>query len=192
MEKDYLKLLKKYEAYLEGHFQLSSGLHSGAYVQCAKVLQYPAAAQELGEYLAQNFAQNQIDLVISPALGGIIIGHEVARSLGCKCIFAERENDVMKLRRGFDINKGEHCLIIEDVITTGKATKEMWNIVDENKGKIEGVGCIVNRSEGFPVPVPFYHIVKLQIQNYKSEECPMCKKNIPLYVPGSRWSKSKK
>ncbi|OGF62261.1 MAG: orotate phosphoribosyltransferase [Candidatus Fischerbacteria bacterium RBG_13_37_8] len=189
MSKDFLALLKEKGAYLEGHFKLSSGLHSGAYVQCARVLQYPDVAYDLGAYLGEQFKGNRIDVVLSPALGGILIGHEVARELGCRCVFGERENDSMKLRRGFEIYEGEHCLIVEDVITTGKATREMWDIVVNNKGTVAGVGCIVNRSEGFSVSVPLFHIVRLKIENYQPEQCPMCQKNEPITSPGSRWGK---
>ncbi len=114
---DRIILLKDKGAYLEGHFKLSSGLHSGGYIQCARILQYPKIAGEIGRYLANYFRDMKVDVVISPAIGGIIIGHEVAKALDCRCIFGERENDVMKLRRGFDISKGEICVIIEDVIT---------------------------------------------------------------------------
>jgi orotate phosphoribosyltransferase len=189
MMEERLELLRRYGAYLEGHFKLSSGLHSGAYIQCAQILQYPKVAAEIGEYLASEFKQMQVDLVISPAIGGIIIGHEVARALDCRCVFGEREDDVMKLRRGFEVKEGEKCIIIEDVITTGKATKEIWNLVENGGGIVKGVGCIVNRSQGLNLALPIIHYVKLEIANYKPEDCPMCKRGDPIVSPGSRWIK---
>lgn len=189
VREDRVWLLKKYGAYIEGHFKLSSGLHSGAYVQCAKVLQYPEVASEIGDYLAESFKEMNVDVVISPAIGGILIGYEVARALKCRCIFGERENDIMKLRRGFEIREGEKCIIIEDVITTGKATKEMWEITEANGGIIKGVGCIVDRSKCLELPIRIKHYIRLEIPNYQPEECPMCKRGEPIESPGSRWVK---
>lgn len=187
VREDRVGLLKGYGAYIEGHFKLSSGLHSGAYVQCAKVLQYPRVAGEIGEYLAESFRGMHVDVVMSPAIGGILIGHEVARALGCRCIFGERENDVMKLRRGFEIREGEICVIIEDVITTGRATREMWGLAEANGGIVKGVGCIVDRSEGLELPVEIKHYIRLGIPNYQPKKCPMCKRGEPIESPGSRW-----
>jgi len=188
----FLQILRKYGAYLEGHFKLSSGLHSYAYIQCAKVLQYPWIAKEMGEFLYEMLQPEKIDFVISPALGGIIIGHEVAAKCGCRFIFAERENDEFKLRRGFQIKEGEKGIIIEDVITTGKATKEIWQIVELAQGVVKGIGCIINRSKNFNVSIPFKSIMELEIENYEPEVCRLCKEGVPLQTPGSRYLKIEK
>lgn len=187
MKEYFLNLLKDKGAYLEGHFKLSSGLHSSAYIQCAKILQYPPIAKEMAEYLYDLLPEKELDFVISPALGGIIIGHEVAKKYGCRFIFAEREKEEFKLRRGFYIEEGEKALIIEDVITTGKATKEIWQIIESYKGIVKGIGCIVNRSKNFKVSVPFKSIISLEIENYLPEDCPLCKEGKPIYAPGSRY-----
>ncbi len=135
-------------ALLKGHFELSSGMHSNQYFQCAKVLQYPEYAERGGKRLAEMFDSSQIDVVLGPAMGGLIIGYETARVLGKRSIFTERKDGVMMLRRGFNINKGERVLIIEDVITTAKSTKEVIEIVESFGGKIAGIGCLVDRSNG--------------------------------------------
>ncbi len=176
------KILKEKDALIEGHFVLSSGLHSDRYVQCAKVLQYPEIAEQFSKVLVKKIAA-RCDLVISPAMGGIIIGYEIARQLKVRAIFCERENGVMNLRRGFEIKKGERCLIVEDVITTGGSTKEVIEVVKSYGGKVVGIASIINRSElkNFSIS-----LLKLKIKTYKPENCPLCKKKIPLVKPGSR------
>lgn len=184
------KILKEKDALLKGHFLLSSGLHSNGYVQCAKILQYPELAEKLANLLVDKLTTHNLqlttncDVVISPAIGGIIIGQEVARRLKCRAIFCERENGIMKLRRGFEIKKGERCLIVEDVITTGSSTKEVKEVIKNCGGKVIGVASIIDRSSGsFDGCVS---LLKLKIKTHTPDDCPLCKKKIPLIKPGSR------
>ena len=184
---DILRILKEKEALLEGHFLLSSGLHSDMYVQCAKLLQYPDIAEKIAKELVKKIISNKpelkIDTVISPAIGGIVIGQEVARVLIVKSIFTERESTIMTLRRGFEIQKGEKCLIVEDVITTGGSTKEVMTVVKSNGGEVVGVASIIDRSdlENFSIS-----LLKLKIQTFRPGACTLCSNNIPLVKPGSK------
>ena len=146
MDKDYLKIFEETRALMYGHFVLSSGLHSDTYFQCAKVLQYPKYLSLFGEVLAKHFSSLDIDKVISPAIGGIVLGTEVGRRLDKKTIFSERSEGVMKLRRGFNIKKGEKILIIEDVLSTGGSIKEVIELISKYRGNLVGVGVIVDRS----------------------------------------------
>ncbi|MFH1540392.1 MAG: orotate phosphoribosyltransferase [Elusimicrobiota bacterium] len=179
------KNLKEKDALLEGHFILSSGLHSNKYVQCAKVLQYPDIAEKLAKLLVKKLSIH-CDLVISPAIGGLVIGQEVARVLKCRAIFCERANGVMTLRRGFEIKKNERCLVIEDVITTGGSTREVMEVVKSYGGKVAGVASVIDRSnlKNFTTA-----LLKLKIETYKPEKCPLCKKGIPFIKPGSKGAK---
>ncbi len=187
-------ILKKTGAFLEGHFELSSGLHSAAYVQCAQVLQYPELAEKLGRLLAERFGDKGIEVVVSPALGGVVIGHEVARALGTRTVFTERESPrngsrEMTLRRGFRINMGEKVLVVEDVITTGGSTKEVMNIVRKAGGDIVGVGSVIDRSLGkADFGVCTNTLLSLDIGTYDLVNCPLCRQGIPLVKPGSRKS----
>lgn len=181
---DLLKLFKEKGALLEGHFLLSSGLHSNRYIQCAKILQYPDIAGELAGLLVKKADYSTVDVVVSPAVGGIVIGQEIARQLKCRAIFCERENGVMKFRRGFEIKKDEKCLVVEDVITTGGSTKEVISLTENFGGVVAGVLSVVDRSDlqNFSVS-----LLKLKIDTYKKEDCPFCKKgDISLVKPGSR------
>ena len=192
MELDITKILKKTGALLEGHFELSSGLHSAAYVQCAQVLQHPELAEKLGRLLAEQFRDKRIEVVVSPALGGVVIGHEVARVLGTRAVFAERESlqngsRKMTLRRGFRIDRGEKVLVVEDVVTTGGSTKEIMDIVREAGGDIVGVGSLIDRSLGkADFGVYANTLLSLDIETYCPENCPLCRQGIPLVKPGSR------
>lgn len=182
-----LDIFQENQALLKGHFQLSSGLHSEKYLQCALVLQHPKFAKKLGQSLAEQFPAGQIDAVISPALGGLIIGHEVAKALGVRFIFTERQDGAMTLRRGFSIAKGERFIVIEDVFTTGGSTKEVVEVVKGYGGNVIGVGAIIDRSEkdiDFGVPGKF--LLKLTIKTFKPENCPLCKEGMPVHKPGSR------
>lgn len=186
-DKEKLQIFRETGALLEGHFLLSSGLHSNVYFQCAKVLQYPKYATLFCEEIASHFANLEIDLIISPALGGILVGQEVARLLNKKSIFTERIENVMTLRRGFEINTGDKVLICEDVVTTAKSSKEVANVVDQHGGKIVGIGCIVNRSrDNLNLEVPFFGIIKISAETYESVNCPLCRSNILIEKPGSR------
>jgi len=193
-EKEVLEIFQKSGALLSGHFRLSSGLHSGKYLQCALVLQYPDLAEKLCGQLASEFRLpgSKIDAVVSPAVGGIIVGHEVAKVLGCRALFCEREEGKMKLRRGFEIQKGERIVIVEDVMTTGGSVKEIVEIVQRIGGEVKGIGTIVDRrrpsfsDELGSLNLPFKSLLRIDIDNYSPEECPICKKGIPLEKPGSR------
>ena len=184
---EVLKLFDKYGALLTGHFRLSSGLHSEKYLQCALVLQYPDAAQKLSKALAKKFSEGKIDVVIGPALGGITLAYEVARALGVRGLFTERQDGAMVLRRGFSIDAGERALVVEDVITTGGSTKEVIDVVKNSGGVAVGVASIIDRSSG-PVNfgVRFETLAKIKIETFNEGNCPLCKNNIPVTKPGSR------
>lgn len=193
-EKEILEIFESRKALLKGHFLLSSGLHSDTYLQCALVLQYPDLAEKLARLLVKKFVLtyqpinlSTIQLVLSPALGGIVIGQEVARVLGCRAIFTERENGKMTLRRGFQIKKGERVLVVEDVITTGGSTQEVIDVARNAGGKVVEVAALVDRSGGqAQFECPLISLLKLEIENYEPQSCLLCKRNLPLVKPGSR------
>jgi orotate phosphoribosyltransferase len=180
-------LLKRTEALLEGHFLLSSGLHSDRYFQCARLLQHPRHAARVGRALGALCEPLGAELVVSPALGGIIIGHEVGRALGVRAIFTEREQGVMRLRRGFQIRQGERVLVVEDVVTTGKSTLEAAGAVAAAGGEVVGMASIVDRSGGASFPHPFRALLRLAVATYPPEACPLCREGrLPAIKPGSR------
>lgn len=187
---EVLALYEKTDALLKGHFLLSSGLHSSTYLQSALVLQHPNHAEALGGQLANHFRDERLDLVIAPALGGIVVAHEVARALGVRALFAEREGGEMRLRRGFAIRPGERCLVVEDVVTTGGSTKEVMAVVESAGGVVAGVGALVDRSGGaVAFSVKHAALVTLAIENFPPEACPFCRRGFPpLVKPGSRTS----
>ena len=190
---EVLSIFKRTGALLTGHFQLSSGMHSDQYFQCAKVLQYPEYAELLCREIAVQFRENDVDAVLSPALGGIIVGQEVGRQLGVRTMFAERKEGEMQLRRGFEICKGEKILVCEDVVTTGASVDEVATIVRSIGGRLAGVGCIVDRSAGrgkFKTGNDEiqYSVLQMEVAAYGPEECPLCTKRIPMLKPGSRGS----
>lgn len=171
----------------KGHFLLSSGKHSNQYMQCAQLLQYPQEAEEAGKAIAELFSEQKIDVVIGPALGGVIIAHEVARALGVRCLFAERKDGVMELRRNFQIISGERVLVVEDVVTTGGSVQEVIALVEQSGGEIIGVGSIIDRTGGKnPFKVPYRSIQTVEIDTYEPENCPLCKEGTPAIKPGSR------
>jgi orotate phosphoribosyltransferase len=187
-----LELFRATGAYLQGHFRLTSGLHSAEYLQSALVLQHPAAAEKLGRMLAEEvrtIASEKIGLVVSPALGGLIIGHEVARALATRFIFMEREaaTGMMALRRGFMAAPGEAAVVIEDVITTGGSTRDVIDILQTNGVKVLAAGSIIDRSGGqADVSVHRVALATLRVAAHYPEECPLCKLGIPALKPGSR------
>lgn len=182
-----IEIFIKANALLTGHFRLTSGRHSNKYMQCAQVLQYPQYASVLCDSLAEKFKGTQVDLVVGPAMGGIIVAYEVGRALGVKTFFTERENGAMALRRGFTINPGEKVLVVEDVVTTGGSVKEVIDVVREKGGEVVGVGVLVDRSNGtVDFGVPTQSILKMEIVSYPPEECPLCKEGLPVVKPGSR------
>ncbi len=194
-ESRLLELFKSRGALLEGHFILSSGLHSNRYLQSALLLQDPPVAEELGRALAERFPEN-VNGVVSPAVGGLIIGHEVARAKGCRAIFVEKdEKGRPTLRRGIEMMPDEKFLVIEDVLTTGLSTKEVLDIVERSHAVVSGVGCIVNRSGMREIPAlgpdwgkAVRQLLTLTIETWAAPNCPLCKKGIPAVKPGSRKS----
>jgi len=187
-----LKLFRSTGAYLQGHFRLTSGLHSGEYLQSALVLQHPQAAERLGRMLAaelQPLLNEKPGVVVSPALGGLIIGHEVARALGCRFIFTERDAETKKmvLRRGFRVEPGEAAVVIEDVITTGGSTQDVIETLGEAGAAVLAAGSIIDRSGGLAsVGVRRVALVTLQVAAHYPAECPLCQQGIPVVKPGSR------
>jgi len=187
-----LDLFRSTGAYLEGHFRLTSGLHSPNYLQCALVLRHPAAAEQLGRSLAaelRRIVQDPIALVVSPALGGLIIGHEVARALGTPFLFTERDPETrkMSLRRGFSIQPGETAVVVEDVITTGGSTVDVVEVLRASGARVLAAGSIIDRSGGqADVGVPRVALATLQVAAHRPEECPLCLQGLPVVKPGSR------
>ncbi|HLG31796.1 MAG TPA: orotate phosphoribosyltransferase [Ignavibacteriaceae bacterium] len=186
-ETEILNIFKKTEALLTGHFLLTSGRHSDKYFQCAKVLQYPEYTEILCSLIAERFKNEKIDTIIAPAIGGLVVGQEVARQLNKRFIFAEREDKKLSLRRGFTIEKNERLLVCEDVVTTGGSVFEVIGIVKANNAEVVGVGFIVDRSNGKgDFGYPQFSTLKMKVVSYLPEECPLCKKGIELVKPGSR------
>ncbi len=182
-----LDLFRRCGGFLEGHFQLSSGLHSSGYLQCARVLQHPEHAAALGKALAEQTTRLEPGVVLSPAVGGIIIGHEVARALGVRALFGERRDGRLALRRGFRIEPGERVLIVEDVVTTGGSTRETIDVAVAAGGAVVGAAAIIDRGEE-PIrfDLPFEALVQIPLPAYESAGCPMCARREPLSKPGSR------
>jgi orotate phosphoribosyltransferase len=183
-----LDLYRRTGAYLEGHFRLSSGLHSPGYMQSALVLQHPANAAALAEGIAAHVRNYGATVVLSPALGGLIIGHEVARALGVRAIFAERAGGTaLTLRRGFALTPADRVLVVEDVFTTGKSTRETMDVARESGATVAGAAAIVDRSGGaIDFGVPSYALVRLEVPTYDPEACPLCAEGVPVVKPGSR------
>ena len=181
---------RKTGALLEGHFQLSSGLHSTVYLQCALVLQFPEKAESFGRAIAQKFATAGIQLVASPAIGGIVIGHEVARALGARFVWTERDAGEMTLRRGFTVSAGERTLVVEDVITTGGSTRETIDALKSAGADVVGAASIIDRSGGdVEVGVPRVALATLKVLSVEPEICDACKMGEPAVKPGSRRAK---
>ena len=184
---EIIEIFKETEALLEGHFILTSGKHSPSYFQCAKLLQHPGYLSKFANLIAQNFHDIDIDAVISPAIGGIVLGTEVGRILDVKTIFAERKNGEMCIRRGFEVHEGQNILVIEDVITTGGSVQEVMNEVKKMGGVISGVGVLVDRSNGsVKLHQNQFSIIELQAVSYHPDNVPDSLKKIPVQKPGSR------
>jgi orotate phosphoribosyltransferase len=180
-------VFKKTDALLTGHFLLTSGRHSDKYFQCAKVLQYPEYTEKLCEMIVERFKDTEIDTVISPAIGGLVVGQEVARQLNKRFIFAEREDSKLTLRRGFTLSKNEKVLVCEDVVTTGGSVFEVIDIVKSNGAEVVGVGFIVDRSNGrVNFGFPQISALRMNVTSYSPEECPLCKSGSKPIKPGSR------
>lgn len=184
---ELLDLFKKSGALLEGHFRLSSGLHSTGYLQCALVLQEPARAQQIGSALAARLTQVAATVVLSPALGGVVIGHEVGRALGVRAIFAERLDGVLTLRRGFTLGLQDRVLVVEDVLTTGGSTRETMDVARAAGAQVVGAASIVDRSGGTATfDVPFAALLPIEVSTFPPEHCPLCAQGLPVVKPGSR------
>ena len=182
-----LALFRSSGALLEGHFRLSSGLHSGGYLQCALVLQHPRDAESLGQSLGAKLETLGATAVLSPALGGLIIGHEVGRALGVRAIFAERQDGTLVLRRGFHLGAADRVVVIEDVVTTGLSTRETIAVAEAAGATVVGAGAIIDRSGGSSnLGVPFASLVALSLPTHQPDACPMCAAGQPVVKPGSR------
>src|SRR5438552_9209620 len=184
---ELLDIFRKSGALLDGHFRLSSGLHSPGYLQCALVLQHPKHADALGRAIADRTRDLRPSLVLSPARGGVVIGHEVGRALGVRAVFAERQDGALTLRRGFMIAETDRVLIVEDVLTTGGSTRETMQVARAAGGQVIGAAAIVNRSAGaIRFDVPFHALVDIDLPTYEPEQCPLCAQGLPVVKPGSR------
>ncbi len=189
---EVLKIFEQTGAYLRGHFRLTSGLHSPQYLQCALVLQHPAHAEQLGRSLAAKLgeivATGDVKVVASPAIGGLIIGHEVARALGTRCVFAERDAEGrMTLRRGFAVEPGETAVVVEDVVTTGGSTREVVDLLSRAGANVIAAGSIIDRSGGeADVSVPRTALATMRVTAYPPDDCPLCRSGSQAIKPGSR------
>lgn len=182
-----IDILKKSDALLEGHFLLSSGMHSNRYVQCAKVLRFPDMAEEVLKPAIEKVKDLEIDLVVGPAMGGVVVAYEVGRQLKKEAIFTERVDNIMNLRRGFEVKKGDRIIITEDVVTTGKSTMEVKRLLESMGGIVLGVLCIVDRrGETSELDIPVYSSIKLEIQSFDKDNCELCKSGSAPIKPGSR------
>ncbi|MFH1848347.1 MAG: orotate phosphoribosyltransferase [Candidatus Omnitrophota bacterium] len=185
--KKALDVFRETGALLKGHFKLSSGLHSAEYLQCALLLQHPERAQVFCKELADKFKDAKPTVVAAPAIGGIVVSYEVARALNCRSVFLEREDGRMRLRRGFTIDKTDRVLVVEDVITTGRSTKEVLDAINIIGANIVGIGSIVDRScTDIDFSVDFRYVLKVRVDTFKPEECPLCRQGAPAVKPGSR------
>ncbi|SKA85059.1 orotate phosphoribosyltransferase [Caloramator quimbayensis] len=180
-----IDILRECDALLEGHFLLSSGRHSNRYIQCAKLLQYPDKAQKVLNVVCEKIKDIDFEVAVGPAMGGIIVAYEIGKQMGKRAIFTERENNIMTLRRGFEIKKGEKVLITEDVVTTGKSSLEVAELIESMGGVVVGIACIVDRGS-VPLKYPVYSCTKLDVESYENDDCPLCRKGIPYVKPGSR------
>ncbi len=191
------RIFEKAQALLEGHFVLSSGNHSNRYLQCALVTQFPAFAAQLAEALAQPFVGQNVDVVLGPAVGGIVIAQEVAQALyragnqKVRAVFCERVEGKMALRRGFTLNTGERMLAVEDVVTTGGSVREAVELAKQHGVEVLAVGCFVDRSQGkAAVGAPLHGLLQMEAAIYAPGECPLCQQNLPAVKPGSRGLRS--
>ena len=184
---ELLDLFRRSGALLEGHFRLTSGLHSSGYLQCALVLQHPAHAEALGRAIADRMQRLRPTAVLSPALGGVVIGHEVGRALGVRALFAERQDGELALRRGFVIAENDRVVVVEDVLTTGGSTRETMQVARASGGQVVGAASIVNRSGGrVEFDVPFASLLDIDLPTYEPDKCPLCAQGLPVVKPGSR------
>jgi len=189
-QEQILQIFKETGAFLEGHFLLTSGLHSGHYIQCARVLEDPRKTEVLSVELAREIPEKNVDWVVGPALGGILLAYELSRAFKAKNAFTERVDGAMLLRRNFSIPPGSRVLVCEDVLTTGGSAVEVAKLIESLGAKVVGIAALVNRS-GVVLPYPTASLLKLSISNYTIETCPLCKEGKPITKPGSRSSSVK-
>ena len=182
-----LNLMEELGALHRGHFLLSSGRHSDTYFQCARLLQFPELARELGAEMAAFFADTAHDLVVSPAMGGILVGHEVARALGRRFVFTERQDGVMTIRRGFGLEEGEKVVIAEDVVTRGTSLLEVIAVVEAAGGRVVGLTSIIDRTGGeVELPLPLHSLARVTVETWEPDACPLCAQDVEVVKPGSR------
>lgn len=187
-KQEILSILQETGALITGHFLLSSGLHSNKYIQCSQVFQYPKYTMRLARTLATRFRQDRVSVVVGIAIGSILLAHEVAKAIGARSIFAEREGGKLKLRRNFGVQNSDRVLIVEDVITTGESIKELIKLI-RGECRIVGIGVIVDRIEGYLKLRPKYnYLIKLKMETFEEDRCPLCEKEVPLVKPGSNRS----
>lgn len=185
---ELLAVFRKSGALLDGHFRLSSGLHSPGYLQCALVVQHPPSAEALGRAIGERLRDLRATVVLSPALGGVVIGHEVGRALGVRAIFAERQDAQLTLRRGFGLLESDRVLVIEDVVTTGKSTRETIQVARAAGAQVVGAASIVDRrgDADAGLDVPFVSLLQIALPTYEPDQCPLCAQGLPVVKPGSR------
>lgn len=186
---EIIKLLEQVGAVRTGHFELTSGRHSGTYIQCALILEHPKHAEQLGRALADLFKDLSVACVVSPALGGILIGYEVARALGVRSLFVERDKSgQMALRRGFELRPAERVLVVEDVWTTGGSTRETLGVVEQEGGLVVAAGALIDRSGGtLELNVPARALLEMEVPSYEPDDCPLCRAGSSAVRPGSRY-----
>lgn len=186
-EDKVLTLMRELGALHQGHFLLSSGRHSDAYFQCARILQFPELARELGAAMAALFDDSACDVVVSPALGGILVGHEVARALGRRFVFTERKDGEMMIRRGFALEPREKVIIAEDVVTRGTSLLEVVKVVEEAGGEVIGLTSIIDRTnDEVELPLPLQSLARVKVETWEADDCPLCGQGVDLVKPGSR------
>ena len=185
---ELMQILTETGAYQSGHFKLSSGLHSGNYIQCSQLLKFPRIAEKVCAEIGELFKDENIEMVVGPAIGGILVAYEGGRALNVPAIFAERENGVMTLRRGFHVEPGTRCLVTEDVLTTGGSAQEVVELLQSKGAEVVAATSIIDRTPGntIKLKVPFKSLIQLSFPTHNPEECPMCKEGMPIQKPGSR------
>jgi orotate phosphoribosyltransferase len=184
---EVMRLFQGCGAWLDGHFVLSSGLHSREYLQCALILQHPTLASRLCGALADRFAGDEITCVIGPAMGGLLVSYETARHLGARSLFSERVDGRLQLRRSFHIGQNDRVLVVEDVVTTGGSAEELISLLKDTGATIVGVGALIDRSSGWAsFDVKFHALLSLDVKTFQPASCPLCKEGIPVSKPGSR------
>ncbi|MDO8730290.1 MAG: orotate phosphoribosyltransferase [Candidatus Omnitrophota bacterium] len=184
---EVMRLFQGCGAWMEGHFVLSSGLHSREYLQCAMILQHPTLSARACQALSQRFLTDEVTCVAGPALGGILVAYETARQLGVRSVFAERQEGKLQIRRGFQVGRKDRVLVVEDVVTTGGSVEELINLIREVGAEVVGVGALVDRSSGWvSFEVKYHALLSLDLKTFPAEACPLCKEGVPVTRPGSR------